>query len=349
MSCWIDVVAPWAVEFTPRMQKLYRLASMNPLPGGLGVMPERMRGMVQLAWQGDGTARPYWAVWEPQEPLEVPCSNDAEILIGFTGGKDSLACALEARRHGMEPVLVQLVGLNRGYPAEAGAARQLADRLGMELVQVPCRQRGTNAWPDNHVKNQLVLAVLTDLGLVRGIRWVTVGDQSEITSMAASAYGYDWSDTVEMIAAYNDWATARWPAYRWRYLLRNYTDSYRIIYESDPALLGMTRSCISPHRFVEHWRQGNERKYGVQLPAGRCGSCYKCAMEWLNWRALGGAQANAGYLRHCLDVLRRQWTRMYAVHTVPRNDTEVIEQHVDPRQVDATVLGWRRADSRLLP
>jgi hypothetical protein len=93
--------------------------------------------------------------------------------------------------------------------------------------------------------------------------------------------------------------------------VKNTTDSYRVILNyKDANLMPYILSCVSPYRFRGGWRKGNMEKYGVPLWPGRCGSCYKCAVEYLHMVAFGKLKLNSKFAQHCWDVLYKTGARI---------------------------------------
>lgn len=51
-------------------------------------------------------------------------------------------------------------------------------------------------------------------------------------------------------------------------------------------------------------RDANEKKYGIELTEHQCGSCYKCAYEYIVRCAVTGNVTSEEYLRKCVGILR---------------------------------------------
>lgn len=87
--------------------------------------------------------------------------------------------------------------------------------------------------------------------------------------------------------------------------LPNDTASLAEVWASCPDALPVLSSCMAGARFKGSLARGNREKFGVDLMPGRCGSCYKCAMEQIVLAALQGQTLPAPWAAHCVDKLRR--------------------------------------------
>jgi len=63
-------------------------------------------------------------------------------------------------------------------------------------------------------------------------------------------------------------------------IFNNYIETLKII-SKDLKLLNLVQSCLSPYRFLNNLHQINENKYNIKLFNHRCGSCWKCCVEYI--------------------------------------------------------------------
>jgi hypothetical protein len=97
-------------------------------------------------------------------------------------------------------------------------------------------------------------------------------------------FGYDYSDGVEAIAAFNEYLYARYPGLRYTQMLHDTTEAWAII--AAHGLLQYIKGCVCPLRYKANLRRRNVEKFGWLL-TGRCGSCVKCAWEEYALQAIG--------------------------------------------------------------
>ena len=81
------------------------------------------------------------------------------------------------------------------------------------------------------------------------------------------------------------------------------------ILSSDMKLLELCQSCIGAHRFRQWNHDNNEKKYHIHLMKNRCGSCWKCALEYIYLTDHDKLNYDKDYYRHCLEVLKKSAKR----------------------------------------
>lgn len=338
--------------FTRQMLPIFGQLSQAPLPTVVHDVNPMFLRMVQYVYT--------WETWEGASVVQAPtvhsnntpivprpfpqADGNRRVVLGYSGGKDSLAAALTIQSRGMTPVLFHVKGLNRSYPREFAAVQEVANATGWELVVQEVRLHGEHAWPDNPVKDQMILAMMLDYGVPLGISRYTMGVEKENVG-EKSNIRTNWSDQYEMFYLFREAVRQVQPEFSWNWVLDDHSQSYAIITQHRAAtLLDMTTSCVTPHRFQDLRKRQNEQKYGIRLPPHRCGSCWKCCVDYLCRWAYGLRDSTEGdpsveFGRHCLDVFHRQWVGAYGpAYKTARTRADVLRAAVDPRWVDVTVL-----------
>lgn len=225
--------------------------------------------------------------------------HGGRVLVGFSGGLDSAYQAISMRDAGWDVELFHVAGLNGRYPDEDLFARRFAEAAGIPYTE--CRVHAKpQRFPDNPAKNQLVMSIMADWGLGRGIGDYAMG-ADWCTPLSESKVGFTVTDSVEVNEAYVRGMRAH-SDIAYHFIPSDMKKVGRVAALRDAGLLEHVYSCIGPHRFRGRLRATNERKYGVRLLPGRCGSCFKCCMESLLLHELGEEMPEA-YLTHCWDVL----------------------------------------------
>ena len=102
------------------------------------------------------------------------------------------------------------------------------------------------------------------------------------------------------------------PGFKVNLCLENIQSTYEIL-TTDMKLFESAQSCLGPHRFRQWTHDKNESKYNIKLLKNRCGSCWKCAYEYI-WLADHDLQEyNRDYYKHCIDVLVKESKREYNI------------------------------------
>jgi 7-cyano-7-deazaguanine synthase in queuosine biosynthesis len=300
-------------------------------PEWIAGVPASLDAYVELAAAGKlmATAR----APEPEPYRPAPRPDDETVIVGFTGGKDSVAAALALEAAGLRPLCFHVAGLNRSYPQEEALSREIAAARGWELVVRRVRQSGRSAFPDNPVKNQLILALAADYGAPRGIRHYSQGAHQK-DNVGTLARDFNGSDFVEMYDTALPFFQAAVPGFTLHVPLQTDAAAYQTLVRLGPELIPLLSSCILPLRYRPATRRANERKFGQLLPR-RCGSCHKCVKEDIALGALGIVPVGPARLRHDLDRLRQAWSQVLA-GAPPADDAEMLEAFLEAAELD-----WR--------
>ena len=287
--------------FTRTMAQVYTGCSRYVLPRRWAGLPDTVRPMLDVVYKVHG------GEYEIQDPTPVErVGNGAtgkRLVVGFSGGKDSLAALLEARAQGYDVTAFHVAGINRGAPDERQYAARMARRCGLPMVVRTVKLAGKLEYPENYVKNQFIVAAMVQWGAPQGIANYSLGDVSTDTLLTCQPR-YNLTDAVELLKAMQPFFEASYPAFRYHWFLRHVTDSYRILVQHSPTSIPFVKGCFALPWQKKVWREANERKYGVRLLPNRCGSCWKCCAEFVILEDMAFQEGNAGFRQHCIDYLR---------------------------------------------
>lgn len=236
--------------------------------------------------------------------FDIPV-NDKDVLVAFSGGKDSVASALWLRDNGYNPILVFITNTSNSYPNELEVAMNFAEKENMEMIVKYIKKKGKYDFPDNPTKNNFILCQLIDIGIQRGITKYTTGCFKHDTLNDVNPL-YNMSDTYELWLLFNDWVKVHFPNYEMMFLWRGSPETTKFMYTEHFDALPLAMSCVTPYRFQKLRRTQNIEKYKVDLLPNRCGSCRKCCLEWLVGVHLGYLEPNEEFRKHCFSILRGQ-------------------------------------------
>lgn len=236
--------------------------------------------------------------------LKKPLKNSS-IIIGASGGLDSCYSCLKAKDDGKNPVLVHFKGLNKNYPKETEQIQLFAKINNFPLYIINVTHNGKDYFPDNPFKNQLILTALTEIGITLGIQNIMLGATGTF-HISNSKIGFNVTDTIENYNTFLIGLKYYYPLIELQFLDSNVTKYQMLEYivENHKNSLSYICSCISPNRFVMMLHNNNQKKYNINLLKYRCGSCFKCAMEYILLYEIGYYN-NIEFLYHCYEVLAK--------------------------------------------
>lgn len=317
--------------FTRLFDEILVRCSVKPLPKVWYSLPEDIKEYFDIVYNFAGYK---YKIINPIKEIprfDIPESN--KILVAFSGGKDSVAAAIKARKLGYEPILYFMKGINRSYPDELNHAKMIADKLEMEMVIREVKIVGKCDYLENPMKNQYIQAAMAQYGIENGIHLHCFGNTLH-DDISTANIDRNMSDTLEVYNVIEKFFKRRIPNYRCITLLESTGESYYIIAKEYPELLDLIGSCMTPYRYKNKLRKINMKKYNITLPEGRCGSCYKCAVEYLTRIILFNEKGNKEYINKCINLLREASEPVYNMKFDKNTPNNVIlENWIDKKWI----------------
>ena len=237
------------------------------------------------------------------KPIEDIPKSKKSVIVCFSGGKDSVSTVLYYRERGYNVYLYHLRGINQTYNDECVAARQLADKLGVPIIVEEVKLSGKQEWTEHPMKNMIIANMAIQYGLRNRLTTCIAFGNFSSSSLADDPFDVCGGDCREMWECYNRIIQTIIPKFEVQTPLTNFQDTICTMIQH-PDILPYTQSCIGAYRYREYLKGCNEKKYGIQLPPHRCGSCWKCCLEYCVFCDNGIYEYNEQYYRHCMQVLR---------------------------------------------
>lgn len=236
--------------------------------------------------------------------------NNNKVLVAYTGGKDSTAEAIRLKKLGYDVHLLFIKGLNRAYPKEFEGAVKIAEILKMPLNVTEVKITGKICHPENQIKNQLTIALMTDWGIKNGFNKFSTG----IINAVNANYEYNWTDSAALMEPFKKFMQKA--AIGWQYVSTNVKREAENIaevlaHENAEQIWAIKTSCMGAFRFRKVWRDNIFKKYGVLLAENSCGVCYKCAYAYVVKCAVNGKIENYQYFKKCFETLRVTKANLY--------------------------------------
>ena len=236
--------------------------------------------------------------------IQLPKQNNKNIILACSGGKDSAAAILHYRSRGYTVYLFHVLGINKSYPDEYKSVQAIAEYLSVPVHLEKIQFEGKLPFPEHPMKNMIIANAALHYGIANNIGTkIAFGSYSNVTLYNENLYTTG-DDSAEMWMAYEDIVRKAIPRFRIYLGLQNLHHTYRWL-EGDKTLLALCRSCIGAHRFRQFNHDNNEKKFGIKLMPNRCGSCWKCAAEYIYMADHDVLEFNEQYYKHCIKVLMK--------------------------------------------
>lgn len=236
--------------------------------------------------------------------LAVHNYNPKNIIVCFSGGKDSVATVLHYQKLGYNVLIYHVKGINQTYKDEWKSAQTLAEKLGCEYVQEEVSLQGAHDWTEHPLKNWIIANMALQYGICNEFSTKIAFGNYRTSSVEDDPFEVCGGDDIEMWKAYEVIIKKVLPKFKIYLPLRNIQSSYtQLVKRAD--ILPYIQSCIGPFRYREYLKMNNEKKYQIKLLPHRCGSCWKCALEYIYFTDHGIFEYSRDFYKHCIAVLKR--------------------------------------------
>lgn len=236
--------------------------------------------------------------------LKLPKMDSKNIIVLFSGGKDSTATAVHYKNLGYNVYLYHVRGINKSYPDEWKSAENVAKYLNLPIHFEDVEITGKLDFVEHPMKNIMIATGALNWGIQNNIGVKIAPGNYWDNWLAKPSFYFSGDDAVEMWMAYEEIIRLIIPKFRIYLGLKNFNSTLKIL-SKDKELLALCQSCIGAQRFRAWNHDINERKYHIKLLPNRCGSCWKCASEYIYMSDHDVLEYNADYYKHCLEVLKK--------------------------------------------
>lgn len=240
--------------------------------------------------------------------INIPLRKKDDILLAFSGGKDSTANALWYKENGYNVTLYHLRGINQTYKDEWQVCKKIADKLDMPLIIETVSLHGSHCWIEHPMKNMIIANSMIQY-CIRNNMYpnIAFGNFTD-SSLEDEAFEVCGGDCIEMWESYEDIIAQIIPDFEIDIPFETMRDTWKVIL-NHKEIIDVVQSCIGPYRYREYLKKKNEKKYDIKLFDHHCGSCWKCALEYCTYADNDLQEYNRGYYSHCLEILKKTYKK----------------------------------------
>lgn len=228
-----------------------------------------------------------------------------EVIICFSGGKDSTATAVHYKEKGYSVILYHLHGINKMYKDEYLSASKVAEDLDLPLMQEEVTITGwvQPDWIEHPMKNMIIANRAIQFALRHKMAPRIAFGNFSTSTLDNDPFEVCGGDCREMWQIYRQIMEPIIPNMHIETPLENMQSTLDILFKHQ-ELIDNIQSCIIPFHYKQRLRKRHAEKYAYKLPPNRCGSCWKCAVEYIVYCDNDIWEYDEVWYEHCLEVLR---------------------------------------------
>lgn len=268
--------------------------------------PLCMKKWIKLIY--DKFNQPLYEIREVEMPsIELKtCSNT--VLLACSGGLDSTYQILELKDMGYDVVLYHAYNINTYEHGNAYKGLvENAKKLGCELIT--CRfSRALNScyskhWPENPIKNQLMLLSMIDICHNRGWNKIAMDGSWEFSIDEVTA-GIDVADAPENYEYFFECINPYVKNLEFIKTSHEISKLDKIKRLDNEGLMDNVYSCLTNGAYNQYRHNIAEEKYNIKLFKNNCGhSCRKCAHHNLLLYYSGIRQYPEEFIDRCWHIM----------------------------------------------
>ena len=245
--------------------------------------------------------------------LSVP-RNEKNIILCFTGGKDSVATAQILKEQGYNVYLYYMRGINPTFTDEYKIALECADYLNLPIYIDSCTLCGHHDYVEHPMKNMIIANGALQYGISEGLTVQIAFGNYYTSSIEDDNFEFCGGDDIEMWEIYINIISSVIPGFEMKIVLENLDETLSVVCK-DSKLLDHTLSCLCRTALRPYWHERMSNKHNVKLPKYRCGRCYKCCVEYIYMADHDMTEYSDSYYKYCFSNLRRNYEKEHGKKT----------------------------------
>lgn len=247
----------------------------------------------------------FWMFYDKlYKPLDLPERDEKNIIVCFSGGKDSIATVLYYMEQGYNVYLYHMKHINFALTDEYKRVEALSVYWNLPLYIDEIKLSGHHDYVEHPMKNMIIANGALNYGIREGIGTQIAFGNYKTSTLENDNFEYCGGDCVEMWEAYEHIIQRIIPNFHIMLCLDNLNDTLETVCKDD-TLLNMSVSCIGRANLRKHKHDWVKKKYGIDLPTHRCDQCYKCCVEYIYMTDHDLQEYSEEYYKYCMKKLKK--------------------------------------------
>jgi hypothetical protein len=318
------------------MLYLFQVTSEEIYPNVIHVPTPEWNDYIEILYSRSNQALPEIIVDNDIPVTNIPF-NDKDIVLAFSGGKDSVSHAAYLVDQDFNTILYYVKRANRSYPHEYDVAKHISEMLSATFVEDELHYSGKQSKKESPVKNHLILSLIIDYMIQNKITRCACGTYLEDT-LAKTPTEFGLSDAYEFYRAFEKAIKSTFPSFSWCCWFNSEVHALAYLVNYHPELVTEYQSCMIPDRYRKRLRELHEKKFNITLLPNRCGSCWKCAQEYYILHLLHYFTLSDDYIKgSIIPMLYKSLHHVLAESEMPTHQlsvSEMVDNYITLSDVD---------------
>lgn len=241
---------------------------------------------------------------KPWVKLDLSKYDSKNIIVCFSGGKDSIAAVLHYLKLGYNVYLYHMRHINFALSDEWQIAEEFAQYMNLPLYIDEITLSGHHDWVEHPMKNMIIANGALNYGIRETIGTKIAFGNYYTSTVDDDNFSFCGGDDKETWQAYEKIIQRIIPKFRMYICLQNVGTTLKAVCRNK-QLLDLSVSCIGRANLRQHKHDWVQKKYGIILPRHRCGQCYKCCIEYIYMADHDLIEYSEDYYKYCLQKLQK--------------------------------------------
>lgn len=260
---------------------------------------------------------------KPFTTVKLPRRRKKNIIICFSGGKDSLAVVLYYMQLGYNVYLYHLKHINPPLYDEVDRAIEIAKVLDLPIYVDTVKLSGKHDYIEHPMKNMIIANGALQYGIKEKIGTDIAFGNYSTSTVYDDNFEYCGGDDIETWRVYEKIIQRIIPKFKMHLVLSSLADTLEIVCHNK-ELLEMSVSCLGRASMRNYWHDWVKNKFEIILPKYRCGRCYKCCIEYIYMTDHELQEYNEEYYKYCFNNLKKNFDTETGIK---HNDLEVWDHY----------------------
>lgn len=236
---------------------------------------------------------------------EVKFKANNNMIIGYSGGRDSLCSLLKNQETYNVKGIFHCKGLNISYRNETNVVLETARTLNVPCEVYSFKNKGTGFEVENPIKNEVIVGLMADIMANNQISNCSMGMFESDHINTINGFDY-YSDYIEPMKLFEKAIQNTFESFKFVYAFNNQAQEVKYFLENHYNKIDLLQSCVLPDRYRDYRAKQNSEKYNINILKNRCGcSCRKCITELIEIAEYNNEKLNPELYKHCIDFLRK--------------------------------------------